>query len=49
MITNRDERCDVTKIQICEIMGLVSVLRKNKMKIASLLKIRLIVQTGEEI
>ena len=26
---NSEERCDVTKIQICEIMGLVSILRKN--------------------
>ena len=31
---DREERCDVTKIQICEIMRLVSTFRKNKMKIA---------------
>ena len=32
---DREERCDVTKIQICEIMRLVSTFRKNKMKIAT--------------
>ena len=31
---DREERCDVTKIQICEIMRLVSTFRKNKMKTA---------------
>ena len=31
---DREERCDDTKIQICEIMRLVSTFRKNKMKIA---------------
>ena len=32
---DREERCDVTKIQICEIMRLVSTFRKKKMKIAT--------------
>ena len=32
---DREERCDVTKIQNCEIMRLVSTFRKNKMKIAT--------------
>ena len=32
---DREEWCDVTKIQICEIMRLVSTFRKNKMKIAT--------------
>ena len=32
---DREERCDVTKIQICEIMRLVGTFRKNKMKIAT--------------
>ena len=32
---DREERCDVTKSQICEIMRLVSTFRKNKMKIAT--------------
>ena len=25
----REEKCDVTKIQICEIIGLVSIFRKH--------------------
>ena len=29
---DREEKCDITKIQICEIMGLDRILRKNKMK-----------------
>ena len=37
------------KLKFCEIMGLVSVFRKNKIKKALLLKISLLVQTGEEI
>ena len=28
----RKKKCDVTKIHICEIMGLVSIFRKNKTK-----------------
>ena len=32
-----EERCDVTKIQICEIMRLVSIFRKNKMKIVTVI------------
>ena len=33
---NREEKCDVTKIQIFEIMGLVAIFRTNKMKKVSL-------------
>ena len=29
---DREEKCYITKIQICEIMGLDRILRKNKMK-----------------
>ena len=36
-VAQSEERCDVTKIQICEIMGLVSILRKNYEKKESLL------------
>ena len=32
---DREERCDVTKVQICEIMRLVSTFKKNKMKIVT--------------
>ena len=47
---HRKEKCEVTKIQInCEIMGFVSILRKNKMKRAPLPKISLLVQIGQEI
>lgn len=35
---DREERCDVTKIQTCELMGLVSILRKNKLKKNALAK-----------
>ena len=34
---------------ICNIMGLISIYRKNKMKKAPLLKSSLLVQIGEEI
>ena len=37
------EKCDITKIQICEIMGLDKILRKNKMKKAPFPKISLLV------
>ena len=37
------------KFKFCEIMGLVSVFRKDKMKKAPLLDISLLVQIGEEI
>ena len=40
----KEEKCDVLKIQICEVMGLVSIFRKNKMKNAPLPKISLLVQ-----
>ena len=41
--------CDLTKIQICEIMGLGGILRKNKMRKASLPKISLLMLIGGEI
>ena len=44
----REEKCDVTKIQICEIMGLVSIFRKRKMKKGPSPKISLLVQVGED-
>ena len=28
----KEKKCDVTKIQICGIMGLANIYRKNKMK-----------------
>ena len=31
-VLRREEKCDVIKIQICEIMGLDGIFRKNKMK-----------------
>ena len=31
-VINRKEMCDVKKIHICEIMGLVNIFRKNKMR-----------------
>ena len=40
---DREEKCDITKIQICEIMGLDRILRKNKMKKAPFPKISLLV------
>ena len=40
----KEEKCDVIKIQICEVMRLVSIFRKNKMKNVPLLKISLFVQ-----
>ena len=40
---DREEKCDITKIQICEIMGLDRILRKNKMKKAAFPKISLLV------
>lgn len=46
---NKEEKCDVTNVYICEIMELVAIFRKNKMNKASLPKISLLVQTGGEI
>ena len=43
------EKCDVTKIKICEIMRLVRIFRKSKKKNTRLLKISLLVQIGWEI
>lgn len=45
----RGEKCDVRKIQICKIMGLVGVFRKNRKKkpLAKNQPVR--VQIGEEI
>ena len=40
---DREEKCYITKIQICEIMGLDRILRKNKMKKAAFPKISLLV------
>ena len=44
-----EKRYDVTKIQICEIMGYVGIVRKNKMKKNPLPKISLLVQIDGEI
>ena len=47
---NRKEKRDVTKIQICAIIGLVNIFGKKKMKNSPLAKkISLLVQIGEEI
>ena len=45
----KEEKCDVIKIQICEVMRLVSIFRKNKMKNAPLPKISLLVQSDGSI
>ena len=45
----KEEKCDVIKIQICEVMRLVSIYRKNKMKNAPLLKISLLVKSDGSI
>ena len=42
--SNRVTKCDVTKIQICEIMGLIGIYRKNKVKNAHLQEISVLVQ-----
>ena len=44
----KEKKCDVTKIQICGIMGLANIYRKNKMEKAPLPKISLLVQIGQE-
>ena len=41
---NREEKCGVTKIKICEIMGLIGISSKNKTK--KLPKLSLLVQIG---
>ena len=46
---DREQKCDVTKIQILEIMGLIGVFRKNKIKKPPLPKIGLLAHTGGEI
>jgi len=40
---DREEKCDITKIQMYEIIGLDRILRKNKMKKAPFPKISLLV------
>ena len=45
---DREEGCDVTKIQTCELMGLVSILRKNKLKKMPSPRIRLLLLIGEK-
>ena len=45
----KEEKCDVIKIRICEVMRFVSVFRKNKMKNAPLPKISLLVQSDGSI
>ena len=47
--SNREDKCDVIKIQICEITELIDRFRKSKMKKAPLPKISLSVQIGEKI
>ena len=42
--SNRVTKCDVTKIQICEIMGLIGIFRKNKVKNTHLQEISVLVQ-----
>jgi len=46
-VTNREEKFDVSKLQICEMMGLVSIFRKNKMKKALLPRISLVADPGK--
>ena len=45
----KEEKCDVIKIRISEVMRFVSVFRKNKMKNAPLPKISLLVQSDGSI
>ena len=42
--SSRVTKCDVTKIQICEIMELIGIFRKNKVKNAHLQEISVLVQ-----
>ena len=44
----RVAKCDVTKIEICEIMGFVAIIRAIKTKNVSLLKISMLVQIVSE-
>ena len=46
---NRQEKCDVTKIQISEITGLDGTFRKNKMENVHLPKISLLEQNGGDV
>ena len=46
---NRKEKCDASKIKICGNMGLVGIIRKNKMKNVHLLEISPLQQIGEKI
>ena len=49
-LSYKEKKCDVTKIQICGIMGLANIYRKNKMKKPpkNQPKISLLVQIGQE-
>ena len=42
--SSRVTKCDVTKIQICEIMELIGIFRKNKVKNAHLQETSVLVQ-----
>ena len=42
--SKRVTKCDVTKIQICDIMELIGIFRKNKVKNADLQEISVLVQ-----
>ena len=42
--SKRATKCDVTKIQICDIMELIGIFRKNKVKNADLQEISALVQ-----
>ena len=42
-------KCDVTKIKICQLVGLVEIIREIKTKYESLLKIRMLVQIVREL
>jgi len=42
--SNRETKCDITKVQICEIMELIGIFRKNKVKNAHLQEISVLVQ-----
>ena len=46
---NRKEKCDASKIKICGNMGLVGIVRKNKMKNVHLLEISPLQQIGGKI
>ena len=46
---NSEDKGDVTKLKICEIMGYLRISRKNEMKNVHLLKFNLLVQIGREV